>query len=80
MKMLVVLFAAVLLIASVTAPAFAQQQQTPKATEGPDTGKQEPKGTADSDVRKKKKKTSSSVTPKATESPDVGKTDQMNPQ
>ncbi len=35
MKKLVALFAAVLLVAVVSAPAFAQQP-TPKGTEGPD--------------------------------------------
>ena len=53
MKKFVALFAAVLLVAVVTAPAFTQQQ-APKGTEGPDIKKQEPKGTEGPDVRKKK--------------------------
>ena len=55
MKKFVSIFAAVLLLVAVTAPAFAQQQ-TPKGTEGPDIRKQEPKGTEGPDVRKDQKK------------------------
>lgn len=54
MKKFVAVFAAVLLVAAVTAPAFAQR--TPKGTEGPDIRKQEPKGTEGPDVRKDTKK------------------------
>jgi hypothetical protein len=73
MKKFVAVLAAVLLVAVVTAPAFAQQQ-APKGIEGPDVRKQEPKGTEGPDVRKKaKKKTASSVAPKGTEGPDVKK-------
>jgi hypothetical protein len=73
MKRFVALFAAVLLVAAVTAPAFAQQQ-TPKGTEGPDVRKEDPKGTDGPDVRKKpKKKTAPSTAPKGTEGPDVSK-------
>ena len=57
MKKFVALFAAVLLVAAVTAPAFAQQQ-APKGTEGPDVRKQEPKGTEGPDVRKAPEKKS----------------------
>ena len=78
MKKFVALFAAVLLVAVVTAPAFAQQQ-APKGTEGPDIKKQEPKGTEGPDVRKKKK-TASSVAPKGTEGPDVRKQEQKKAQ
>ena len=56
MKKFVALFAAVLLVAVVTAPAFAQQQP-PKATEGPDVRNQAPKGTEGPDVRNEQKKT-----------------------
>jgi hypothetical protein len=55
MKKFVALFAAVLLVAVVTAPAFAQQQP-PKGTEGPEVRKQESKGTENPDVRKDQKK------------------------
>ena len=51
MKKLISVFAAIMLVVAVTAPAFAQQQ-TPKGTEGPDVRKQEPKGTEGPDVRK----------------------------
>jgi hypothetical protein len=55
MKKFVALFAAVLLVAVVSAPAFAQQQ-APKGTEGPEVRKQESKGTENPDVRKDQKK------------------------
>ena len=52
MKKLVALFAIVMLTIAVSAPAFAQQTQAPKGTEGPDIKKQEPKGTEGPDIRK----------------------------
>ena len=76
MKKLVALFAAVLLVTNLVAPALAQQQKSPTSTEGPDVGKPDAKSTAGPDVRKKKKKTTSPVPPTSTEGQGVGKTDQ----
>ncbi len=75
MQKFVALFAAVLLVTNLVAPALAQQQKSP-TTEGPDVGKQDAKSTAGPDVRKKKKKTTSPVPPTSTEGQGVGKSDQ----
>jgi len=79
MKKFVTVLAAVVFVAALVGPVFAQAQQAQsqapavKGTEGPDVRKQEPKGTEGPDVRKAKKKTASSVKPKGTEGPDVKK-------
>src|SRR5574341_1129208 len=74
MKKSLSVLAAVLLLATVGAPAFAQQ--APKGTEGPDIRKQEPKGTEGPDIRKQaKEKTASHETqkPRGTKVPDIRK-------
>lgn len=74
MKKVMSAIAAVLLLATVVAPAFAQQ--APKGTEGPDIRKQEPKGTEGPDIRKQaRKKTAAAETqkPRGTKVPDIRK-------
>ena len=63
MKKVMSVFAAVLLMVVISAPAFAQKV-APKGTEGPDIRKVEPKGTEGPDIRAK-------VAPKGTEGPDI---------
>ena len=68
MKKVVSLFAVVLLVLAVVAPAFAAidpPKVPPKGIEGPDIRKVEPKGTEGPDIRK--------VEPKGTEGPDIRK-------
>jgi len=57
MKKVIAMLAIVMLAIAVSAPAFAQQAQAPKGTEGPDIKKQKSKGTEGPDVRKGGNKT-----------------------
>ncbi len=67
MKKVGSVFAAILLVLAVVAPAFAATERPavpPKGTEGPDIRKVEPKGTEGPDIRAK-------IEPRGTEGPDV---------
>ena len=71
MKKVIAMLAGTMLTIAASAPAFAQQAQAPKGTEGPDIKKQEAKGTEGPDVRKSKKQNAVSQASKGTEGPDV---------
>ena len=71
MKKVIAVLATVVLAIAVSAPAYAQQAQTPKGTEGPDIrkggNKTQPEGP---DIRKSKKSPKASTVEKGTEGPD----------
>ncbi len=79
MKKVGSVFAAILLVLAVVAPAFAATERpavSPKGTEGPDIRKVEPKGTEGPDIRKQEPKGIEGpdirkVEPKGTEGPDI---------
>jgi hypothetical protein len=72
-KVVAALIIAVLTIA-VSAPAFAQQTQPPKGTEGPDIRKGENKTRPEGpDIRKSKKSPKASTNQKKSEGPDTRK-------
>jgi len=72
MKKVIAVLATVVLAIAVSAPAYAQQAQTPKGTEGPDIrkggNKTQPEGP---DIRKSKKGPKASTVEKGTDGPDT---------
>ena len=74
MKKVIAVLAVVMLTIAVSAPAFAQQAQTPKGTEGPDVRKGENKTQPEGpDIRKSKNQPAASQKSKGTEGQDVRK-------